>query len=393
MKIVTVSNEKIRKSEIMKKKLLCLFMSVFMLICGNCLVGCDFFDGLDDDDDEPPKIDNSIDLDEFTPTPDDPDYDYDDGDIYYTSSQTDLITEIYGKYTIDRPFTLDKDNDKKRIYHNIYFYEEDFFQVLYYKNINQLGKFYAILADPTDTQYVSIKKDQGGNPYQFDIVSPGIYDLVLDTETFAIDVVRIGDIVTPVYETIKSCELKIQVSQNNVTYKTMTLDTDTNEYYIETAIPRDAIIGFYSAETHSSHYKLGVGTALNNQIFYHNYPGYQSVNVSVGGTYRVYLNAKTYVFRLELTNPDTAEYYCQVEWNQNNILSPVSDETPYLFEYNMTTQEHNEEVPRFYPELGMAYDLTVLGDGEVVSGGDICTPGAYKLTVNLKQFTLTVEQA
>lgn len=383
----------------MKKKLLCLFMSVFMLICGNCLVGCDFLDGLlgdgDDDggDNEPPQINESIDLNEFTPTPDDTDYDY-SGDTYYTSAQTDLITEIHGKYTIDRPFTIDSTNNKKRIYRNIYFYEEDFFQVLYYKTINQLGQFYAILADPTDTQYVSVKKDYGGTPYQFDIVSEGIYDLILDTETFAIDIVRVGNIVTPVYETIKTCELKIQVSQNDVTYKPMTLNSATNEYYIETAIPRNAIIGFYSADTHTSHYKLGIGTALNNQQFYYSNTSTQSVYVSVGGTYKVYLNAKTYDFRLELQNPDTAQYYCQVEWNKGNILSPVDSETPYLFEYNMTTQDYNEDIPSFYPELGMAYALTVLGDNEIVNSlGYIYTAGAYKLTVNLKEFTVTVEQA
>lgn len=382
----------------MKKKFLCLFMALFMLTACNALVGCDgLFGGLGDGDDdgggsEPPQINESIDLNEFTPTPDDTDYDY-SGDTYYTSAQTDLITEIHGKYTIDRPFTLDSANNKKRIYRNIYFFEEDFFQVLYYKNINQLGQFYAILADPTDTQYVSVRKDYGGAPYQFDIVSEGIYDLILDTETFAIDIVRVGNIVTPVYETIKTCELKIQVSQSDVTYKPMTLNTATNEYYIETVIPRDATIGFYSADTHTSHYKLGIGTALNNRHFYYSYTGTQSVNVSVGGTYKVYLNAKTYDFRLELQNPDTAQYYCQVEWNKGNILSPVDSETPYLFEYNMTTQEYNEDVPSFYPELGMAYDLTVLGDSEIVNSiGYIYLPSAYKLTINLKEFTVTVEQ-
>ena len=37
---------------------------------------------------------------------------------------------------------VDKEDENKRIYHNIYMYEEDFFQVLYYEDVNALGEVY-----------------------------------------------------------------------------------------------------------------------------------------------------------------------------------------------------------------------------------------------------------
>ena len=119
--------------------------------------------------------------------------------------------------------------------------------------------------------------------------------------------------------------------------------------------------------------------------------------VHVGGRYKVYFNAKTYTLRLELLNPQTATYFCQVEWNKNNILSPVSPATPYVFEYEFVAQgtptDPYVDIPSFYPKLGMKYALSLIDEDEVVFSDYYLEGGnTYKLTVNLLDFTLSVKK-
>jgi len=370
----------------MKHKLL-VFIAGLLTFTSEALVGCDFLDDFADEENDFPKIDNAVDLNEFTPTPDD-DNEYLEDETYYTSASVDLVTEINGNYSIDRPFTLDKENENKRIYRNVYFYVDDFFQVLYYKDPRMLGTVYAILSDETDQEYAEVEYGSSGSGLQINIKQRGVYNLILDVETFGIDMVKVADIDTPVYETIKSCELNIHVSASNHTYTPMSLDETTNEYYILADVPSKASIGFYSS-SHNSHYKMTVDNKLTNKLVYWDSVNPAQTQVHVGGTYKIYFNAKTYVLRLELQNPDTASYYCQVEWKQGNELTPVSSSTPYLFEYELVSTGF-ADLPNFYPYLGLSYDLTVLGDEEYVRDDYVREEGTYKLTVNLKEFTLTV---
>ena len=383
----------------MKKKFLFIIMALLLIINVIALGGCDILGSFDDDDDGGlPQIDNSVDLDEYTPTAED-DYIYIEDEIYYTSKSVDLVTEINGNYTTSRPFTLDKDNDNKRIYHNIYFYVEDFLQVLYYKKFDDLGQLYVIMSDTSDQEYAEIEYTEQGTPLQINIIKQGVYDIILDVETFAIDLVKVGDIDTPIYETIKSCELNIHVSLTDHSYTPMTLDVETNEYYIQKEIPFGASIGFYNA-SHMGHYKMTVEPSLKDTLIYYNYSGStkpSQVTVHVGGTYKIYFNAKTYVLRLELQNSDTASYYCQVGWNDNKELTAISSATPYLFEYEFIAQGEISnpyvDIPSFFPKLGMAYDLSVIDvDGYVAYDEYITESGTYKLTINLKEFTLTVKR-
>lgn len=376
----------------MKKKVLCFITTLLVLISGLFLVGCDTMLGVFDDVDtnEIPQIDNSVDLEEYTPVSDD-DNQYIQDETYYTSQSVDLVTEINGNYTTSRAFTLDPENENKRIYHNIYFYKDDFFHVLYYKKFGDLGSLYAIMSDEADQEYAEIEYTAKGSPLQINIKKQGVYNLILDVETFGIDMVKVADIDTPVYETIKSCELNIHTS-NSHTYSPMTFNEETNEYYILADIPLKASIGFYNA-SHTGHYKMTVEDNLKERLVYWNSMNPSQVQVHVGGTYKIYFNAKTYVLRLELQNPDSASYYCQVEWKQGNELTAVSPSTPYLFEYEFVATEEYDELPSFYPHLGFAYNLTVFGDEEYVFN-DECVRGigTYKLTVNLKEFALTVEK-
>lgn len=376
------------------KRIVCLVVTLLIFISSTCLVGCDFLSFLNDDKDdgnETPVINNSVDLNEYVPTPDD-DTEYAEDETYYTSVSIDFVTKVNGNYSIDRPFTLDKENQNKRIYRNVYFYEEDYFQVIYYKDITKLGTIYALLSDESDQQYVEVQYTEKGNPYQIDIVKKGVYDIILDIETLAIDMFFLRDIQTPVYETIKTCELKVHVSLEDYSYTAMTLNQQTNEWYIEKFIPLDASIGFYS-DTHNSKYNMTVEPKLFDRYVYWSYNSRSQVQVHVGGTYKIYFNAKTYVLRLELQNPDTASYYCQVGWKENKELTPVSPTTPYLFEHELVAEKDYTELPSFYPCLGMSYDLTVIDvEDNVFNDEEVRNKGTYKLSVNLKEFTLTVEK-
>ena len=382
----------------MKKKFLFVIITLLLIINVTALVGCDTLGLFEDSDGEIPKIDNSVDLKEFTPTVDD-DTVYIENETYYTSISVSLVTEVNGNYTTNRPFTLDKENENKRIYHDIYFYAGDFFQVLYYKNVNDLGELYVFMSDTNDQEYAEIEYTTQGSPLQVNIKEKGIYNLILDIETFSVDMVKVGDIDTPVYETIKTCELNIHVSSTEHTYIEMTLNSETNEYFIETEIPLHASIGFYNA-SHMGHYKMTVEPHLMDTLLY--YGGYADekptqVYVHVGGRYKIYFNAKTYVLRLELQNPETASYYCQVGWKEDKELVAVSSETPYLFEYEFVAQgainDPYVDIPKFYPSLGMSYQLSVVDeDGFVAYDEYITQSGTYKLTINLKEFTLTVKK-
>lgn len=377
------------------KKLVCLLATLLTLTCGATLAGCDLLGafGPEESEEEFPQIDNSIDLDEYTPTPDD-EYVQEDKP-YFTSTAIDLVTEINGNYTADRPFILDEEDESKRIFRNLYFYEEDFFQVIYYEDITDLGKIFAILSDETDTQYAAVEYSDGGSPLQINIVQEGIYNLILDINTFAIDMVKVGDIQTPVYETIKACELYVHRSASDATYTPMTLNGETNEYYVQMEIPLDTSIGFFNA-AHTGRYKMTVDAGINDKLIYWDWLTPEKAYVHIGGTYNVYFHAKTYVLRLELVNPDSASYYCQVGFNQGVELTASAD-APYLFTYEFMAQgERNDpyvELPDFYPILGMKYALTVIDEcGFVFNGTDVTESGTYRLTVNLKEFTLTVER-
>ena len=51
------------------------------------------------------------------------------------------------------------------------------------------------------------------------------------------------------------------------------------------------------------------------------------------------------------------------------------------------------DIPSFYPKLGMKYNLTVIDvDGFVFNDMCVTESGKYLLTVNLKDFTLTVKR-
>ena len=358
------------------------------------LCGCAIFDNIGNNTNNSslPQIDNSRDLNAFVPDESD-ENEYEQGEQYYTSTSVDLVTEIHGNYSVNRPFTLDENDANKRIYHNIYFYVDDYFQIIYYKNVNILGEIYAILSDENDEEYAEVQLTERRRPLQINIIKEGVYNLVFDTITFGIDMIKIADIETPVYEKIKSCNLYIHTSATSTNYFEMTLDSETNEYFIQTEIQLNSSIGFVSA-SHISHYKMTMDENYKDRYIYWDSNSPSKVYIHIGGIYKIFFHAKTYTLRLELINPDTATYYCSVGFHGEE-LSPKSENEPYLFEYQFTAiAEPNEttiRLPKFFPELGMQYNLTITGNDGINRYGYVYA-GTYKLTINLKTFGLNVEK-
>ena len=48
---------------------------------------------------------------------------------YYTSKKLQLVTSINGSFKVGRSFTLDENDSNKRVYDDIYLYEEDYFKM------------------------------------------------------------------------------------------------------------------------------------------------------------------------------------------------------------------------------------------------------------------------
>ena len=106
----------------MKKKFLFLVLTLLVVISGISLVGCDMGTG-------DPGIPNynadiqviapeNIDIEHFVPNED---------ETYYTSSGLSLWMEVNGEFLKVNYFSLD---GSKRVYDNLYLYEEDYFYML-----------------------------------------------------------------------------------------------------------------------------------------------------------------------------------------------------------------------------------------------------------------------
>ena len=370
----------------MKKRLPFIAVAIFTLLLTLTLSACDFI--FDSDGDS--EGDGVEELTEYTPKAGEF---FREGESYYKSNKIALVTEIYGKYTFSRHFYLDAEDESKRIYPNIYFYEEDFFQLLHYKDNPDFGDVVARLSDEGDGEFAEIEYTDKGNPLQVNIKKAGIYDLILDSETLKVDMVKVGDIETPAYETVESCDMNIH-SQISHFYVNMLLDTESDEYYAELDIPLGSTISFHS-DSHNSEYKLNVDESVINRLAYCNAAGDSTVYLHAGGKYKISFNRESYFVKIELKNPEEAEYFCQVGFNENGTLAPDADK-PYIFKYEFLAEGRENDpyvdLPRLYPKLGLYYKLTpVYDEGVVLYDSYVVGGSEYLLTVNLKDYTLKVE--
>ena len=148
------------------------------------------------------------------------------------------------------------------------------------------------MSDKTDEQYAQVQYTAQGKPLQIDVKQQGKYNLILDLTTFGIDMEKIGDIDTPVYDKIKSCNIHIFNSVNDSNYYAMELNRETNEFFIQREIPLNAAVRFTS-DSHNSHYMMTVPQQIIDKFVYPNQnENPDTVYIHVGGIYKVYFNKR-----------------------------------------------------------------------------------------------------
>ncbi|MBO5287248.1 MAG: hypothetical protein J6B34_03905 [Clostridia bacterium] len=301
---------------------------------------------------------------------------------YYTSPGLSLWMEVNGAFFELDYFSLD---GNKRVYDDVYLYEDDYFYMI----SDDFKGWYSTLSDSRDAEYAEVEY-QDGYDVQINILKSGIYKVIFDVDTLKFDLEYKSEIQTPVYHTIKDCS----ILTNATDYVEMSVNpANEDELCLKGfKIEANEAISFLS-NSHVSIYKITLDESCNEKYGSYRYP---SVIVNVGGIYNVYINKKTYVVRLELTNPDTATYNC-VYYDGNDFISlkPYDSSTPYIFRQRLVVDtKYTTSVPNFHTEKYTTYDLTVAESDLLLGSGDnyyFKNPGTYDIIINLKTFEISVE--
>ncbi|MBQ4269862.1 MAG: hypothetical protein IJB97_09480 [Clostridia bacterium] len=302
---------------------------------------------------------------------------------YYTSESLSLWMEVNGEYLEMDYFSLDGD---KRVYDHLYLYKNDYFYML----SDDLTGWYAALDDSTDPEYAEVEKDQGYD-VQVNVKKSGIYKLTFDVKTLKFDMEYKSEITEPVYYTMKNCSI-FTLATNWVEMAVNPANAD--EFVIQNFnIEAGALVGFFNY-VHTSNYKVTLDESCDGK-----YVSGQGINVwaNVGGVYNVYINAKTYVARFELLNPDTATYSCvYYDGAEFKTLQPYDVSVPYIFRQRVVVDtDYTTSLPKFHSEKYQTYALTAVDPTDVLINGEkdayFKKKGVYDVIVNLKTFEITAE--
>ena len=302
---------------------------------------------------------------------------------YYTDSNLAFCAEIRGSYKSNRPFTLDAQNENLRVWDNIYLYEYDYFQMI----ASGSGDiFYSVNSE--DLEYVDIDDRFAQATVKAD--KSGIYKITFDLSTKIFDLQFKSEITTPIYEKMEGCDVYSLKSE----FTPLTQNPNNSEELMISnySIESGALISFYNhGKVHLSNYKVILDSAIQGKYATALEDGDKHVTFAVGGVYNLYVNPTTYVVRVELTNPDTANYTLQVYKASDDIitLTPEDPSVPYIFNYTITVRER-QSLPIFVSAGFTMYDLA-LNPSEYVNSEyeKFITAGTYRLEINLKTFTVT----
>lgn len=361
----------------MKNKFLGFILGLLIVACSVSLVGC-----LGTGDSSTPDYNEKVvevnveDItnDYFIPNQD---------TTYYTSDELWLMAEVNGAFFEMEYFYIDGD---MRVYDNLYLYKQDYFFMITgdYKYI------YASLNHPFSTEYFEEEKEQGED-IQINVKKSGIYKLTFDVKTLKFDMEYKSEIETPLYYTMKNCSVYTEATS----WREMSVNpANKDEFVIDNfSVTADETISFFNI-VHTSNYKVTLDEKVNDKLASANK---KNLTINVGGTYRIYVNSKTYVVNLELLNPDTATYNCVCYDGLNyNVLTPNDEQLPHVFSMRLVTTENSTGLPYFLSKAYKKYDLTVIASTDVVSKvGKSCylrKAGTYDLTINLRTFEITIEK-
>ena len=302
---------------------------------------------------------------------------------YYTSPGLSLMAEVNGAFLEIDYFSVE---GSRRVYGDLYLYEDDYLYMI----TSDYRDIYASLSDPADAEYAEEEREEGYD-IQLNIKRSGIYRLIFDTESLKFDLEYKAEIDKPRYYTIKNCQI-FSVKTNWVD---MTESPDNPDEFVirDYYVGKGEYISFHD-RTHTSSYKTCLAEASDEKYASYRYP---TTVMNVGGRYNIYINRKTYEVRMELLNPDTAEYSCVYYDGAEFIeLKPSDADAPYIFRQRIEVGTKNTtSLPDFHTSEYKTYALKVLDpDGLMTSSTEyhyFKTPGNYELTVNLKTFEITVE--
>ena len=360
----------------MKKILKSITFSLILLTSTFVLIGCDFENNPPEPKDYNADIQvvakEDITLEHFVK---------DDNTTYYTSPGFSLTMSVRGHFMIMDYFSLD---GNKRIYDNLYFYENDYFYIV----TDDYNDLYASLAEESDKQY-AVEEKESGYDIQLNIIQSGVYKLIFDTETLKFDIVYKAEITTPKYYTIKNCDI-YSIATNWVE---MAVNPNNNEeFYVSNFhIDTGKAIRFFS-HIHTSNY---IPTLEETSTKYAT-SRKEEIKIIIGGDYNVYINSKTYEVRLELINTETADYTCIYHNGSEFItLQKETANIPYIFTFQLeVTTQYTTNIPKFYNAHYSEYTLNVTNSPDVMQGSSsyyFKKIGTYNITINLKTFELTAE--
>ena len=301
---------------------------------------------------------------------------------YYTDEALAFCAEIRGSYKSNRPFTLDAENENLRVWDNMYLYEYDYFQMI---ASNTADIFYSV--NEEDLEYVTVEDKFAQATVQEG--KSGIYKVTFDLSTKLFDLEYKSEITTPVYEKMDGCD----VYSLSLEFTPMTVNPDNSEEFMIANYPVQVgeLISFFNhGKVHLSNYKVILDEAVQGKYATAMEDGDKRLNFAVGGLYNLYVNPVTYAVRVELTNPDDADYelYVFTSDGATQLTAPNPD-IPYIFTHQVTVKK-NAGMPIFAGGGYVMFDLNVNESEYIDKYEDFIEAGTYALEINLKTFTITV---
>ncbi|MBO4594912.1 MAG: hypothetical protein J5697_04350, partial [Clostridia bacterium] len=201
-----------------------------------------------------------------------------------------------------------------------------------------------------------------GAAYQIDVKVSGIYKLIFDIVTKSFDVVYKAEITTPVYEEIEDCDI-----YSTATSWTSMQKSGDKFQILNYHVGRAKLVAFFSGLSHTSQYKTTIAPESENRYVCKSGTKPKSdVYFMIGGTYDIYIDAKTYVVSVELVSADEDGYSAVVYENNEFINLELADnEVKYVYTYRYTATSDiggygvvSDDMPRIFTASYQEYKLT-----------------------------------
>jgi len=311
---------------------------------------------------------------------------------YYLSSSFTLVAEVNGYYKTDIPFKVKEDAPEKCIY-NLYLYEEDFFYAISsdYKNI------YATLRNG-DNEYFKTEVESGKD-YQINVLKSGVYEIIFDKKEHLFDFTYVSEIETPVYYQITECRIGRLNDNSKMEYTNFEVNPENKDEMVIRNYPAkvERLHSFFN-NVNTSKYKVTIAEDSTNYIQREPFLNGEC-EFLIEGNFDIYLNTKTYVVRVVLTNPDQAKYFMYTFENGDFVPLRADKDKSYIFYYTYTATSLDEygvisdSLPKFYNASKDEMFLTT--DSEYVIGDKYLyfkAPGTYDLTINYLERTVEIEK-